>query len=171
MPHPPRHPRTLRPMTRRSILAATGLVGAVVVAGCGSEEVPPEAVSIDPVEPEQPDENLVDELSLIGAYLGVIEAFPELRGSLTSIADQHRAHARELGASDDELSAVTPITPAAVRMKPALAELVARERAAAALRAESALRAQDADRVRALTYIAASESSHVPELRDIRGQA
>ena len=141
-----------------------------MVTGCGSEEASPDAVSIDPIEPEVPDENLVDELSLIGAYLGVIEAFPELRGTLQSIADQHRAHARELGAGDDDLAAVAPITPAAVRAKPALTELVARERSAAALRAESALRGQDAGRVRALTYIAASESSHIPELRDIRGQ-
>jgi hypothetical protein len=171
VPQLPRPGLSHQRVTRRSVLAASGLLGALVVTGCGSEEASPDAVSIDPIEPEAPDENLVDELSLIGAYLGVIEAFPELRGSLQAIADQHRAHARELGAGDDDLAAITPITPAAVRVKPALAELVAREQSAAALRAESAQRGQDTERVRALTYIAASESSHVPELRDIRRQA
>lgn len=161
-------------LSRRALLASSIPVGVFVVGAltsCGSDEPAPEAIEVQPSEPEQPDENLLDELSLIGAYLGAIEAFPELRGTLTAIADQHRAHAIELGATPEQLQGLTPIPPAAARIKPALGELIARERAAAELRAESANVSADAGTIRALTYIAASESSHIPELRDVRRQA
>ena len=145
------------------------VLGIATLSSCGSDEPVPEAIEVQPSEPETPEENLLDELSLIGAYLGAIDTFPELRGSLTTIADQHRAHATALGATPEQLQGIAPIAPAAARMKPALAELIARERAAADLRADSANTSSDPDTVRSLTYIAASESSHIPELRDIRG--
>lgn len=159
-------------MSRRAVVVSgipLAAVGLFALSSCGSEEPMPEAIEVQPSEPEQPEENLLDELSLIGAYLGAIDAFPELRGTLTAIADQHRAHATTLGATPEQLDAITPIPPAAARIKAALAELIARERAAADLRAESANNSTDAGTVRTLTYIAASESSHIPELRDIRG--
>lgn len=165
------HPAELR-LSRRALLASSipvGALGLTALTSCGSEEPVPDAIEIQPTEPEQPDENLGDELSLIGAYLGAIEAFPELRGTLTAIADQHRAHASELGATPEQLQAVSPISPAAVRVRAALGELIARERAAAELRANAANTSTDPGNIRSLTYIAASESSHVPELRDIRG--
>ncbi len=159
-------------LPRRTLLsAATAVAGLASVAGlaaCGSDQPAPEAIEIKPSAPEPPDGNLLDELALIGAYLGVIDAFPQVRGSLTTIADQHRAHASELGASPEQLDGVTAIVPAAVALRPAIAELIAREKAAAALRADSALIAPDSDLVRALTFIAASESSHIVELRDVR---
>ncbi len=160
-------------ISRRAVLLGAALPVGLVTLGsltsCGGGEATPEAIEIAPTEPEAPEENLLDELSLIGAYLGAIEAHPELRGSLTSLADQHRAHARELGASQEELSAIVPITPAAAKVKATLTELIARERAAADLRAQSAQLDPAGERVRTLTFIAASESSHIPELRDIRG--
>ena len=161
-------------VSRRALLVSSvplGALGLITLSSCGSDAPVPEAIEVQPTEPEQPDENLLDELSLIGAYLGAIEAFPELRGTLTAIADQHRAHASELGATPEQLNTITPIPPAAARIKPALGELIARERAAAELRADSANASTQADTVRALTFIAASESSHIPELRDIRRNA
>lgn len=158
--------------SRRTLLSAAtaviGLAGVASLGACGSDQPAPEAIEIKPTAPEPPDENLLDELALIGAYLGVIDAFPQVRGSLTTIADQHRAHALQLGASPEELDGVTAIVPAAVALRPAIAELIAREKAGAQLRADTALVASDTDLVRALTFIAASESSHIVELRDVR---
>ena len=161
-------------LTRRALLASSipvGTIGILTLTSCGADEPLPEAIEVQPTAPEQPDENLLDELSLIGAYLGAIEAFPELRGTLSAIADQHRAHASELGATPEQLATITPIPPAAARIKPALGELIARERAAAELRADSANASPEPNTVRALTFIAASESSHIPELRDVRRNA
>lgn len=169
MPRPAHHR-----LTRRALLASSipvGAIGIISLTSCGSEEPAPEAIDVQPTAPEQSDENLLDELSLIGAYLGAIEAFPELRGTLTAIADQHRAHASELGATPEQLETIAPIPPAAARIKAALGELIARERAAAELRAESANAGTEAPTVRVLTFIAASESSHIPELRDVRRNA
>lgn len=150
------------------MLLGAAALPVVAVAGCSSEEQAPEAVTVEPSTAPAPEENLLDELTLIGAYEGAIAAFPELRGTLSAIADQHRAHARELGADDAALASIEPITPSATRAKATLTELITRERSAAAMRAEAAAAASDAERVRALTFIAASESSHVPELQDVR---
>lgn len=169
-------PRIVPPaVSRRHLLIASvlplGVVGLGSLTSCSDQETGPEAIEIQPTKPEQPDENLLDEFALIGAYLGAIAAFPELRGTLTALADQHRAHAQTLGATVAEIEAIAPIAPAAVRIKPVLGELIARERAGAALRAETAVRSEAPDQIRALTFIAASESSHVPELRDVRANA
>lgn len=166
MPNP-----TPVPVSRRALVVSgipVAVLGIAALSSCGSDEPVPEAIEVQPSEPETPEENVLDELSLIGAYLGAIDAFPELRGSLTAIADQHRAHATALGATPEQLQGISPIAPASARIKPALAELIARERAAADLRADAANAGTDPDTVRSLTYIAASESSHIPELRDIR---
>lgn len=156
------------PPTRRAVLVGGFAAGATLVVGCSSSSEQPEAIEVEPTAPPQPDPNLLDELALIGAYLGAVEAFPELRGTLATIADQHRAHARELGATETELAAITPIPPSAANVRPAVTELIKRERSAADMRAESAAGAENGESVRALTFIAASEASHVPELRDVR---
>lgn len=168
MPSPP-----LPELPRRAVLVASGVgaLGLVSLSACGQDQAEPEAIEIQPTEAEVPEENLLDEIALIGAYLGAIEAFPELRGSLNVIAEQHNAHARELGATDEQLDAITPIPPAAARVKPAITELIARERAAARLRADTANASDHAETIRVLTFIAASEFSHVPELRDLRENA
>ena len=156
-------------LTRRSLLVAVAVpAGAGGLAACGSDAPAPEPVAVRPSAPEAPEQNLLDEFALIGAYLGVIEELPELRGICSALADQHRAHARALGASEEQLEAIESIVPNAVRRGPMITELVSRERAAADMRADSALREQSPERVRTLTLIAASETSHVPELRDLR---
>lgn len=154
--------------TRRAVLWGAAAIPALAVAGCSSEEPVPAAVTIEPTPPAQPEEDLLDELTLIGAYLGAIEAFPDLRGTLSAIADQHRAHARELGATEADLSDVTAIPPNAAKPAAAITELIKRERAAAGMRSDMALAATNAANTRMLTFIAASEASHVPELQDAR---
>lgn len=144
------------------------VAGSASLTACGSDEPAPEAIAIAPTAPEEPDENVLDEFALIGAYLGTIAAFAPLRGSLTAILEQHRAHARELGASDEDLAAIEPIPPQALDIKEALSKLIQRERNAANQRADSADAATDPERIRELTFIAASEASHVTELRDVR---
>jgi hypothetical protein len=71
--------------TRRSVLvgasAAMGLFGVWALTSCGNDQPAPEAIDVQPTPAPEPDPNLIDELNLIGAYLGAIEAFPELRGS------------------------------------------------------------------------------------------
>ena len=153
---------------RRAFLLGGIATGALFVAGCSSDDPEPEAIEIEPTAPAEPDPNLVDEFTLIAAYTGAIAAFPELRGTLTTIADQHRAHARELGASDADLAQIEPIPPEGARVRPTVTELIKRERAAARLRTESTIGDVDAQMVRSLTFIAASEASHVPELQDVR---
>lgn len=164
----PCHPYAVPAPTRRAILLGGAAATAWIATGCSGEDEQPEAVSVEPTTPEQPDPNLSDELTLIGAYLGAIDAFPELRGTLSTIADQHRSHARELGATESDLTGIEPIPPSAARIRPVVTELIKRERAAAGMRAESALVDDDATSVRALTFIGASESSHIPELQDVR---
>jgi len=154
--------------TRRAVLLGAIATSATVVVGCSNSDQQPEAIEIEPTAPPEPDPNVLDELALIGAYTGAINAFPELRGTLGVIADQHRGHARELGATEAELAAITPIPPSATNIRPAVTELIKRERSAANLRADSTAAAQDPEAVRALTFIAASEASHVPELQDVR---
>jgi len=74
---------------RRAFLLGGIATGALFVAGCSSDDPEPEAIEIEPTAPAEPDPNLVDEFTLIAAYTGAIAAFPELRGTLTTIADQH----------------------------------------------------------------------------------
>lgn len=154
-------------VSRRVLLTATPLALATLAA-CGTDSTnqadDDESPTIDP----GPDLNLVNELTLIAAYAGAIQTFPQLRGTLSAIADQHRAHARELGATEDELDAITATEPTAQRIKPAITELIDREREAAQQRAKSAQQSTDTENVRTLTFIAASEASHVPELIDVR---
>ena len=154
--------------TRRAFLLAGAATGALALAGCSGDDPAPEAVEIEPTAPPEPEPNLLDEFTLIGAYAGAIAAFPELRGTLTTIADQHRAHARELGATDADLAGIEPIPPDAQRIRPAVTELIKRERSAARLRAESTIGDVEPETIRALTFIAASEASHIPELQDVR---
>jgi len=155
-------------MSRRALLLSGAAATALLAAGCSSETPALDSVTVDPTAAPEPEPNMIDELTLIGAYLGAISAFPELRGTLTAIADQHRAHAVELGASQEQLDAVEAIAPSAARIRPAATELIKRERAAAQMRAQSAESDSDGDFVRALTFIAASEASHIPELQDVR---
>ena len=169
----PGGPIGARPLERRRVLLgaiAAPVLGAtaVALAACGSDEPPPEAVDIDPSPTVEKSEALLDELALVGAYEGTLAIYPELRGSLACTTDQHRTHARELGATEADFTDLAPIPPKATNAREAITNLISRERRAAEQRAQTAEQSESAEQVRAFTFIAASESSHVPELRDIR---
>ena len=169
----PSGPIGARPLARRRLLQgaiAAPVLGAtaVALAACGSDEPPPEAVDVAPSPTVEKSEALLDELALNRAYEGTLAIYPELRGSLAGIADQHRAHARELGATEEDFTDLEPIPPKAADAREAITNLISRERRAAEQRAQTAEQSESAEQVRAFTFIAASESSHVPELRDIR---
>jgi dsDNA-specific endonuclease/ATPase MutS2 len=155
------------PVSRRVLLTATPLALATLAA-CGTNTTDQANDAESPTTDEDQGPDLADELTLIAAYTGAIESFPQLRGTLNAIADQHRAHARQLGAGEEELAAIAATLPGSEKIKPAITELIELERAAAKMRASSAQRSTDTDNTRTLTFIAASEASHVPELIDVR---
>ncbi|MDC3002393.1 hypothetical protein OA174_07380 [Actinomycetota bacterium] len=162
-----------RPLARRRVLQgaiAAPVLGAtaVALAACGSDEPPPEAIEVAPSPTVEKSEALLDDLALIGAYEGTLTIYPELRGSLAGIADQHRAHARELGATEEDITDLEPIPPKAANARQAITNLISRERRAAEQRAQTAEQSESAEQVRVFTFMAASKASHVPELRDIR---
>ena len=169
----PGGPIGARPLARRQVLQgaiAAPVLGAtaVALAACGGNEPPPEAVDVAPSPTVEKSEALLDELALIGAYEGTLAIYPELRGSLAGISEQHRAHARELGATEEDFTDLEPIPPKAANAREAITNLISRERRAAEQRAQTAEQSESAEQVRAFTFIAASEASHVPELRDVR---
>ena len=82
---------------------------------------------------------------------------------LATIRDQHAQHRDALGGTASEPARVpAPASPAA-----AIASLVAAERTASRDRIRSCVAADSPESARLLAFIAASEASHVPALRDL----
>ena len=130
------------------------------------DEPPPEAIDVAPsptVEERGPSRR-----ARTRCLRGNTRHLPRTRGSLAGIADQHRAHARELGATEEDFTDLEPIPPKAANAREAITNLISRERRAAEQRAETAEQSESAEQVRVFTFMAASKASHVPELRDIR---
>ena len=160
----PGGPIGARPLARRQVLQgaiAAPVLGAtaVALAACGGDEPPPEAIDVAPSPTVEKSEALLDELALIGAYEGTLAIYPELRGSLAGISEQHRAHARELGATKEDFTDLEPIPPKAANAREAITNLISRERRAAEQRAQTAEQSESAEQVRAFTFIAASGSA------------
>jgi hypothetical protein len=74
---------------------AAGGVGSAALAGCGvfDHASTPAAEPMDNLEPL-----LIEAVALAAAYDRAVVAQPGLAGRLTPLADDHRAHARELAA-------------------------------------------------------------------------
>lgn len=103
------------------------------------------------------------EQALIAQYKATIAAFPQLATSLTPIMEQHQAHLTAIAiTAPSAVAATSAPTPRA-----ALTALVDAERAGALARADSCRAATNADLARTLAFIAASEASHVPALREV----
>jgi hypothetical protein len=160
-----------RVLTRREGLMAIALAGPVaLLAGCTSSE---EAVvaegSGSPAEVDPSSSVAGAEAALVARYEAALAATsgeaPAVRALLAEIADQHRAHLSALGgaAAADE-QAGTPVT-----LTSLIADLVEAERSAARDRIRACVDASDPELARVLALIAASEASHVPALRDLRG--
>jgi len=149
-----------RPTSRRAFLVSVGTIGtAALVASCGSDSPTPVALESDPAAPG--DVHVASELELIALYSAITQAFPDLAGPLTPIADQHREHARALGYRADAPLGALQIPPTS---RQALRQLIDAEERAARDRQEGCAVEPEPERVRLLALIAASEATHVLEL-------
>ena len=144
-------------------------LGAAALAGCGLFEGDPEPPKApDPLQP------LLDEaLALAAAYDRVTVTQPGLAVRLTSLADDHRAHAAELsrviGTALPSGPAGTETTPAGAETAPAevktaVADLRKAEQAAQKT-ATAACRQSPADRAGLAGSIAACRATHAEALR------
>jgi hypothetical protein len=160
-------------LTRREgLLALVLLAPAGLLAACsGSADPAPASATATSPAPDLAAEVAAEESVLIAAYDAVLASPTGLDAEattlLTVIRDQHAQHRDALGAP----SSPTPSTPAAAAQataEAALAGLIAAEREAARSRVRACVAADDAELARLLTFIGASEASHVPALRDLR---
>ena len=161
----------VRGLTRREGLIALALVApAGILAACtGSAEPSPPSASASAPPADLAAEVAGEESALIATYdallAGVAGLGEEATALLTLIRDQHVQHLEALGATAAQPPASTgtaPATPAA-----AISLLVAAEREAARSRIRACVAADEPDLARLLTFIGASEASHVPALRDL----
>lgn len=154
-------------LTRRQGLAALGLIGPVgLLAACSSDDeaTPTATIGTDP-EPVSPDVTVAaEEALLIAHYDAVIETLPEAQGdtrdALAALRDQHVAHREALGGGGEPLLDELPESPT-------ISTLSAAEKAASKSRIRSCVDASDPELARTLAFIAASEASHVPALKDL----
>lgn len=154
-------------LTRRQGLAAVALLGPVgFLAACSGSEEP------DPATPTTLPATIATavaarEQELVSLYDAIIAAFPDLAGPLQPIRDQHGQHAAAL----DPSSAASP-SPTATEVPEdadqAIATLLRAERRAMRERIDACVEAEDVGLARTLAFVAASEGSHVPALRELR---
>lgn len=174
------------PLTRRQLLArSTGLAGVFAGAGvlgaCGSGattagdttagdttagDTTAGGSGASPVATGAQINIAVatSERALIARYTATISAFPELAPSLEPLLRQHEEHLAATGVEVPDPPAQTPPSDLSV----AIAALRQAELTAALERRESCLLASEPDFVRTLTFIAASEASHVAALKTVR---
>ena len=153
-------------VTRRQGLTALAVLGPIgFLAACSSSS------DADPIEPTAVPATVstavaAQEQELVQLYDATIAAYPEIAAALQVIRDQHQQHAMALDASSSPSSA--PPTEIAESVDRALVALVSAEKKAMRQRIDACVEAEDAGLARTLAFIAASESSHVPALRDLR---
>jgi hypothetical protein len=161
----------VRGLTRREGLIALALVApAGILAACtGSAEPSPPSASASAPPADLAAEVAGEESALIAIYDALLAGVPgigdEATALLTLIRDQHVQHRDALGATPAQppsTAGTAPATPAA-----AISLLVAAEREAARSRIRACVAADEPDLARLLTFIGASEASHVPALRDL----
>lgn len=155
-------PRTA--LTRRTVLASLAVLGtAGAVAACtGSSEPEPSEPTPTPAPPDLRTDVADDEAALIALYDVVIAAYPAVSASAAAIREQHAEHLAALGTpSGPAVAPETPTTP-----DKALRSLVSAERKAMRDRIAATAEA-DPELARLLTFIGASEGSHVPALRRV----
>jgi hypothetical protein len=162
-------------LTRREGLLALALLApAGLLAACsGSADPAPASATATSPAPDQAAEVAAEESALIAAYDAVLAAQAgldaEATALLTAIRDQHAQHRDALGAPASSAPASPAAAPpAASTAEAALAGLIAAEREASRSRVRACVAADDTELARLLTFIGASEASHVPALRDLR---
>jgi hypothetical protein len=159
-----------RAITRRQGLRALALIGPIgMLAACSDDSSPLPGPSGTPTAGPAPGEaSAAEESELIARYDTVIEAFPEasaeVLGVLRTIRDQHSEHRDALGGADAQSDQSS--VPAGI--DEALSQLIAAERKAGKSRVRACVAAENPETARLLALIGASESAHVPALRDLR---
>ncbi len=157
-------------ITRRQGLRALALIGPIgVLAACTDDSAPlPGPSTTITAEPAPAEASAADEAALIARYDTVLGAFPDadadVLAALTAIRDQHAQHRDALGGAE----AQPDPSPVPADVTQALTALIAAEREAGKARIRACVSAEDPETARLLTLIAASESAHVPALRDLR---
>ncbi len=159
------------PLTRRQLLTrSTGLAGvfagAGVLSACGSGATTASGNEASPaISGAQVNVTVAtSERALIAQYTSTISAFPQLTPSLEPLLRQHEEHLAATGVEVPD----PPDQPPPSDLLVAIAALSQAELTAALERRESCLLASDPDFVRTLTFIAASEASHVAALKTVR---
>jgi len=159
-------------LTRRQGLFALALAATgTALAACTSSAAPPaSSTAVPTAAPVSP--TVADEQSLVLLYDQAIAAQPSLAAVLQPIRDQHLQHLTALGSAAPEGSAPalsgSASTTSASSAKATLQSLIDAETSAAQQRADAAVTATDPQQARTLTFIAASEASHVPALKAAR---
>ncbi len=138
-------------MTDRRQVLQVGLLAAAGVAllpGCSSETPTVQ-------QPPTPDDQQADELALIAAYdAALATATPKQAAVFTALREEHAAHLRALGWTDEPPASSSP--------EPVgRAALLRAERRASRQRADAARDSDDAEQAQILALVAASESQHV----------
>lgn len=154
-------------LTRRQGLAALGLIGPVaLLAACSSDDSATATATLatEP-EPAAPDAVVAgEEAQLIAHYDAVLASLPEGQGTareiLIALREQHVAHREALGGGGEAILENLPEAPS-------IASLAAAEKAASKARIRACTEATDPELARTLAFIAASEASHVPTLKDL----
>lgn len=168
---PPEPVRAVRGLTRREGLIALALVApAGILAACtGSAEPSPPSASASAPPEDLAAEVAGEESALISTYDVVLAAATglsdEAAALLTLIRDQHAQHLEALGGT--AVPTTSSESPSPVTVDAAIANLMAAEREAARSRIRACVAADEPDLARLLTFIGASEASHVPALRDL----
>ena len=154
-------------LTRRQGLSALAVLGPIGFLAACSGRAEPEPATPTALPATVATAVAAQEQDLVALYDAAIAAFPELAVSIQPIRDQHSQHATSL----DSASTPSPL-PTTIDLpetvEAALVALVSAERRAKRQRIDACVEAGEAGLARTLAFIAASEGSHVPALRDLR---
>ena len=162
----------VRGLTRREGLIALALVApAGILAACtGSAEPSPPSASASAPPADLAAEVAGEESALIATYDALLAAVAglgdEATALLTLIRDQHVQHLEALGATAAQPAASTGTAPATACCGDQQSSSLRSAKPPAAGSAPC-VAADEPDLARLLTFIGASEASHVPALRDL----
>jgi hypothetical protein len=168
----PSTPPSTAVLTRRQGLFALALATTgAAIAACSSPSTPaPPTAPPSSATPQS--ETIRLEQELISKYDVAIAGVPTIAAALTALRDQHVDHITALGGTASTASApagaVAGFPGPSAGQSAIIQALLEAERVAATERIEACVAATDATLARILTFIAASESSHLPALKDLQ---
>jgi len=161
-----------RLLTRREGLFALALAaGGTALVACSSPSAPVQP-TLPPSSATPQSESIANEQELVAKYNVAIAGLPTLADQLTLLRDQHVEHITALGGTPSTASAESGTVPGfpgpSAGQRSIIQALIDAERSATALRVEACVGVTDASLARTLTFIAASEGSHLPALAKLQ---